>query len=120
MSYTDDYKKAKESGETRSLTPTFRKLEEGETLVGQFIGITDHTSRKRGMPDFNSYEFDTDSGPVSLLLSNAFDRNHADKLTPGGVYAITYAGKRKLANGNDFKQFDVEVISEPESDDIPI
>lgn len=114
MSYADALANAREKGRTKRLTSVPFKWEEGKSLVGRYLGLEVIKSSKKDMPDFNQYKWDTDDGPVTCIMSGAFDAKVDQLLDEGGIYSVTYKGKIQISKGHTFKVFDVELVSDGE------
>lgn len=114
--YQKMYEEAKKGEKIRRLSPRRIKFEEGDTIVGEYRGRTQLESKKKGMPDFFVYVFDTDDGPIQFPISQAFDKTQGEDLKHGGVYALHHGGYQPLDEDRRMKVIDVDVIFEPEID----
>lgn len=112
MTYEEMAKKAKEEGRSRALTITFVPWERvGQNIVGRLVTVTNITSRKTE-GTYNQYVFHTEKGMVKFQCGNFFDHEQGMLMSVGGVYEITYCGKKKLPQGNEVNQFETVLISD--------
>jgi hypothetical protein len=107
MGYQDDFDAADKAGKTERITTERMVLEERKPFYGRYLGRDLVTGKKKGMSDSYSYRFDTDTGPVSMFLSSAFDKSHGGDMIEGAVYRIEYKGKQTISEGRTFKIYDV-------------
>jgi len=125
MSYAEQAEKAIKAKSVERLTTEIYKFVEGNILIGKFISREIVKSKKKDLPDFFRYYFDTDDGPVSVLFSQAFDNDTGAKLKGGCVYQMTHKGVIDISGGRHFKQIETLLISEAEeheeadSEDVP-
>ncbi len=113
MSYAEQAAQAVKDGTVERLTTEMLKFGEGDTLIGKFISREAVKSKKKRLPDFFRYYFDTDDGPVNVLFSGAFDRDTGAKLKGGNVYQFKHKGVIPISGGHQFKQIETLLIAEP-------
>jgi len=113
MSYADRAKKARESGSVKRISQDFRKLKEGETLLGKFLGRELIKSTKPKMPDFYRYHFDTDEGPIGTTFGQVFDAREGLALEPGALYEIESKGQRDIGAGKKVNVYVVSLLELP-------
>jgi len=122
MSYAKAFEEAKAKGRVNRLTSVPFRWEEGKSLIGKFVSKSVIKSTNKNLPDFNQYLWETDEGPVTCIMSSAFDAKADTLLAPGRVYCITYRGKIPISKGHTYKVFDVERLmnsDEKETGDLP-
>jgi hypothetical protein len=109
------YEKSKSNKTVRKLETEFRELgKKGEFVLGRLKGITEIKS-KVNEGTFNMYLFDTDTGPVKVILGTKADTDVAPLMVIDRVYRIEYEGKEKLGGGREMNLFKCEelgVVSE--------
>lgn len=108
MSLREQVAAAEAAGKAERITTERVKLEEGHTLIGVYVGREAVKSTDKKMPDFFSYDFETDDGPVNTKFSGAFDKSIGGKLVEHNVYSITYKGKVKLSGDRTMNVFVVK------------
>ena len=107
MSYKDQFKQVKESGEGRSLSPTYIEwLKKGDQIIGRMLAKNPVAGQVSGS-SYNQYLFDTDDGLVKFAVGSATDNEAAALMKVGGVYAITFGGKEKLKGGRSINRFEI-------------
>lgn len=115
MSYKDCVKAAFEAGKVDRVSTEQYVWKEGDQLIGEYLGCEMQKSTTKKMPDYYLYDWDTDDGPVRVLMSGYFDRSVRAKLVVGQLYMIEYKGKRDIKGGKQqFKEFVVYVVSSDE------
>lgn len=114
MTYAEQAEKAVKDGSVERLTTEILKFEDGDTLIGKFLSRESVASKRKKLPDFFRYNFDTDNGPVNVLFSGAFDNDVGGRLKIGGVYQFKHKGLVKISDGRQFKQIETLLIAEPE------
>ena len=72
MSYADELAAAEKAGSLNRLSTKQLKLDEGDKIVGKYLGRELVTSTKKGLPDYFRYSFDLDDGPVNCLPPDIF------------------------------------------------
>jgi len=118
MSYQEMYQKRQEEGRIKDLTPEYVTFkEEGDSIVGRLIGVTDVISTLNE-GTYNQYLLETDEGMKKFALGNATDKEMINTLIVGGIYAITFEGKQQLKGGRRVNKFSIENI--PEFDDVSV
>ena len=126
MTYAEQAAQAVKDGTVERLTTEMLKFEEGDVLIGKFISREKIASKKKKLPDFYRYYFDTDDGPINVLFSAAFDNDVGARLKGGSVYQFKHKGVVPISDGRRFKQIETLLIAAPpddeisHSDDIPI
>ena len=114
MSYEDIAARAKSAGHIESLTARLIKWSKGTRVVGRYLGRELRKSKKAKLPDYYSYNIETDSGPMAFLGGQAFDANAGAKMVEGEIYDITFEGKVEIGGGHTFNQFTVlHIQAEP-------
>ena len=108
--YSKMYDNAQKAKVVKQLTPTYHEWKrEGDMIIGAFITRTEVQSRLGGQT-YNQYLFDTDDGLIKFALGRMADSELQDQFVKGGVYAIEYRGKEKIAGGRSVNRFSVEEI----------
>lgn len=113
--YAELYADAEKAGKTRSLMPTFVKLDKkGETLVGRYLS-REEVKAQAGTGTFYVYIFETDAGLIKTKFGGASDREWGATLEVDGIYRIVFKGKERLPNGQSINRFEAAqlVIDEP-------
>ena len=110
MNYSEQYAKAKETGQTKYVSARLHTWEIDKPLIGKYLESEEMKSTKKGLPDFKRYLFDTDEGHVVFLGSQAFDKSSGARLEQDHVYCITFRGKKKISEGRTYNVFDVEEV----------
>lgn len=113
MGYQEAAERAEKSGKLRSLTPKRIKLEkEGDRVVGKLLSIKLVPSTF-GDGTYNLYVFETDEGPVVFSLSKATDSRYEGLLEIGRVYVIEHRGMQATRSGQEFKDVQVSLVTDP-------
>ena len=108
--YSKMYDNAQKAKVVKQLTPTYHEWKkEGDKIIGAFITRTEVQSRLGGQ-SYNQYLFDTDDGLIKFALGRMADSELQDQFVKGGIYAIEYRGKEKIAGGRSVNRFSVEEI----------
>lgn len=114
--YDELYKKALDDGTLVHLEPQRVKLEEGNIIIGRFLGRDLCPTKKRKMPDYYLYNLETNTGAVRFPVSQAFDKGPGAKLEEGKIYALEYIGMQKISGGRQFKNIECTEIPENVAD----
>jgi hypothetical protein len=113
MSYADDAMKAAKAKSTTNLTIQYYEWKEkGQIVVGRLLNRVTIKSRANG-GEYFQYIFDTDMGKLKFHCGAFFDRDAGSLMEIGGVYSITFQGKKKLAGTNEVNLFDLLMIKAP-------
>ena len=108
--YSKMYDNAQKAKVVKQLTPAYHEWKkEGDRIIGAFITKTEVQSRLGGQ-SYNQYLFDTDDGLIKFALGRMADSELQDQFVKGGIYAIEYRGKEKIAGGRSVNRFSVEEI----------
>ena len=108
--YQKMYENASKQKAIKQLTPTYHEWKkEGDQIIGAYITKTEVQSRLGGQ-SYNQYLFETDKGLIKFALGRMADSELSDQFVKGGIYAITYNGKEKIAGGRSVNRFSVEEI----------
>ncbi len=115
MKYTDIYKEAAASGQTKQLIAQYFEFKEkGVGFVGKLIGVQAVTS-KLGGDTYNQYLFETDDGLTKCSLGRAADGEVGVVMKIGGIYSIIYLGQEDIGGGRRINRFDITgIMSEEE------
>jgi len=121
MSLQDQKAAAIAAGKAERLTTTRWKWVEGAELLGVYAGRALVKSTKKDMPDFFTYDFVTDDGPVNVLFSGAFDKGPGAELQGRHLIGVKYMGKIDLPKNRTMHAYEatdygivVEAEAEPE------
>lgn len=110
MSYTEDYKKAKEKGKTKQVTTEiFSWDQEGDTVIGKVLKIAVFEGGKWGAGAMQ-YTIATDKGIITTILGTACDKQLVKLDLIGKVVYIEYGGKINLEDGRQVNRFKVELL----------
>jgi len=111
MDYKSLYKDAIEADKVIRTTHTIHQwVEEGQTIIGRVIDISEFTGGKFDQP-CNQYMIDTDDGIISTLMGASTDKQLAVHDILGNVVCITYKGKKLLDDNRQINLFEVGVIN---------
>ena len=112
MGYIEDYERQKAEGKTHQVNYNLKtQWYEGETIVGKLVGI-DTVHFDDNNIDRNAYLFDTDFGLMQTVLGAGIDAQADDIFTLGGVYAVTFDGKKEISGGRSINMYTVETLVE--------
>lgn len=104
------YEQSKKTETVKTLATEFKEWDKkGEFILGRLKGITVIQS-KINEGQFNMYLFETDTGPVKVILGTGVDTDIAPLMEMNRVYRIEYGGKSKLSGGREMNQFIVEEL----------
>lgn len=113
MDYEEQYEEAMKEGRTESVRANYLTLdEEGDVVVGRFVGIGKVVSSLNDK-EYNQYLFDTTDGLVKFPLSSTVDIEAERIFKEGQVYRIEFLGKTKTQKGYTVKDFDIRHVIEP-------
>lgn len=111
MGYKELLKAARDQNAARNLVAKYVKLDkEGVEVIGKYMGFV-VIPAKKNMPEYKQYLFDTDDGAVKFAPGNNFDGSTGAMMSVGGVYALTYKGKRDIGAGHKVNEW--ECVSVP-------
>ncbi len=104
------YDQSKKDQTIKTLETEFREwTKKGEFLIGRLKAITEIQSRtNEGV--FNMYLFETDSGPVKVILGTGVDSDVAPLMVTNRIYRVEYQGQLSLGGGRRMNQFLCEEI----------
>ncbi len=107
-SYQERYGDAVGEGRTESLNVQIHRwAEEGDTLVGMFIG-SEELPEGEFKTVVRAYLLRTDDGLRSAILGSAADKQILPRLQPGDLVMIEYQGKTDIGDGKRVNRFRVE------------
>lgn len=113
MGYKEQWDEAVKAEQTESVRAKYMTLtEEGETVIGRFLGTGEVISSINDKP-YNQYLFDTDEGLVKFPLSSTVDIECSKIFKEGEVYRIEYLGEQKTQKGFKVKDFDIRHVLNP-------
>lgn len=107
MTMAEMAKQAMVNGTAERITPIRWTWEEGASMIGRFMSRELQKSTEKKYPDYFTYVFLCDEGPVTVIMSNAFDKDLGAELEKDVLYVIIYDGMRKISRGRQFKDFRV-------------
>jgi len=111
MRYVEQYNKAREKGNLKSVTTDIYTWEaEGQELVGKIQEIQPFVFGKKFDTEVKQYIMDTDEGLVSTVLGAATDKQIEGKVKVGSVVAIIFHGKKQLDDGRQVNKFEVIIL----------
>lgn len=104
------YEKSKQTKTLKILETEFREwTKKGEMLIGRLKGINEVQSRtNEGV--FNMYLFETDTGPVKVILGTGIDTDVAPLMVIDRIYKVEYQGQIALGGGRKMNKFSCEEV----------
>ena len=112
MSYTDEYKKAKESGALRQITAEYHEWKkEKDFIIGRFVHVNT-VPGKRSDTVYNQYLFETDNGLIKFALGGATDNEAGAMMRKGEVYRVEFKGTEALGGGRRVNKFFIECLTD--------
>lgn len=112
MTMEEQAKQAMVDGTAERLTPVRWTWEEGASMIGRFASRELQKSTEKKLPDYYTYEFQCDEGPITVIMSGAFDKGLGAELEKDTLYVIVFDAMRKISKGRQFKDFRVLRIPE--------
>jgi len=123
MSLREHAAAAEKAGTVNRVTTERWKWVPDKELLGIFTGRESVKSTKKDMPDFYTYDFETDDGPVNVLFSTAFDKDAGARLVERELYSVLYKGKIDLPKNRTMHVYVVKgygkVTADNETDKVP-
>ena len=83
-------------------------------MIGRLKAITPIQSRTNE-GTFNMYLFETDTGPVKVILGTGVDSDVAPLMVFNRIYRVEYQGQMSLGGGRRMNQFlceEIGIVSE--------
>jgi len=108
MSLKDFATAAEKAGTVERVTKERLKWTDSMEMLGVFTNRELIKSTKKDLPDFFTYDFETDDGPVNCVFSGAFDKDAGSRLEKGNLYSILYKGKIQLPKNRTMHVFVVK------------
>ncbi len=112
--YKEQYNQAVVDKKVKVVTPTYVEFKKkGDVVVGVLRGISS-VSSARGQGEYNQYMVETDEGMCKFAMGQATDKEVAQLLHTGTLYAFTFFGQEKIAGGRSVNKFQIEAVVETE------
>lgn len=107
MTMEEQAKQAMVDGTAERITPVRWTWEEGASMIGRYVSRELQKGTEKKRPDYYTYDFLCDEGPVTVIMSGAFDKNLGAELETDALYVIVFDGMKKISKGRQFKDFRV-------------
>ena len=109
------YEQSKKDQTLKTIETEFKEWsKKGEFVIGRLKGINEIQSRTNE-GSFNMYLFETDTGPVKVILGTGVDSDVAPLMVINRIYRVEYKGQLSLGGGRKMNQFlceEVGIVSE--------
>lgn len=104
------YDRSKQTKTLKTLETEFLEWgKKGEWILGRLKGITEVQSRTNE-GTFNMYLFETDTGPVKVILGTGIDTDVAPLMVIDRIYRVEYQGQISLGGGRKMNKFNCEEV----------
>jgi hypothetical protein len=104
---------AAKEGTAKSLVPKYHNWDvDKEPVIGKYLSSRS-LKGKTNEGTYLQYLFDTDDGRVTFHCGAHFDVNVGSQMGIGGIYQISFMGKKKIDVGTSVNVFDSLEIEPP-------